>query len=486
MKKNKKLYIFSIIIICISSYLIVNKVLENDTFSAIKIGNYILDNGIDFKEHFNIQSNLSYHNARWLFNVIIALIYNHFGFLGIYIFTILTTITMGICIFNILLKINKKINLSLLVTLFIILISKIFLSARAQIISYLLFLLEIYFIEMLIKTNKKRYIIYIIISSILISNIHTTVWPMTLIVFIPYFIEYLFYKFKLTKKESRLYTEITSVKLLIISFVLTIFSGLVTPLGLTPYTYMFKTMSGFSKTFITELQVSNPFTIPSLFVLTIIYIYFLIYRKGKIKVSDLFLVIGLYIMGALAIRNLAFLFILCYISLYRIIYNSIDNEYIEKLTKYLSIKTIYILSCSMLLILSFEYHIIKVTNKDYIEEKSYPINATNYILKNVDIESMRIYNHFNFGSYLEFNGIKVFLDSRSEVYCEEFNNTRILKDWYISSHGNINYNLTFDKYDITHALLYNNEIINNYIKEDKNYKLLYKDDYFSFYERVKE
>ena len=43
---------------------------------------------------------------------------------------------------------------------------------------------------------------------------------------------------------------------------------------------------------------------------------------------------------------------------------------------------------------------------------------------------MKIFNHFNFGSYLEYKNIPVFIDSRSGMYTEEFNEgCTILKDW---------------------------------------------------------
>ena len=124
-------------------------------------------------------------------------------------------------------------------------------------------------------------------------------------------------------------------------------------------------------------------------------------------------------------------------------------------------------------------------NTDFINSEAYPIDASEYILNNINISKMKIYNHFNFGSYLELKGIPAFIDSRSGVFTEEFNpGTTILEDWLNISHGNVDYNEIFDEYGITHVLLYNNEIISTYIKYDKNYKLIYQDDFFSLYERL--
>ena len=48
-----------------------------------------------------------------------------------------------------------------------------------------------------------------------------------------------------------------------------------------------------------------------------------------------------------------------------------------------------------------------------------------------------------------------------------------------------NYTEKFDFYDITHVLLYKNNSLNNTLKTDSNYNVLYEDKYYVFYERAK-
>ena len=43
---------------------------------------------------------------------------------------------------------------------------------------------------------------------------------------------------------------------------------------------------------------------------------------------------------------------------------------------------------------------------------------------------------------------------------------------------------TFEKYGITHVLLYKDELINTYIADDVNYNVLYEDDNFILYEKI--
>ena len=123
--------------------------------------------------------------------------------------------------------------------------------------------------------------------------------------------------------------------------------------------------------------------------------------------------------------------------------------------------------------------------KEFVDVTQYPVEATQYILENVDINNMRIYNGFNYGSYLELKGIPAFMDSRSEVYCEEFNDTTVLKDVMKLENGIVSYKDIFNKYDITHVLVATTYIVNVYIEYDEEYKILYQDDAFVLYERIK-
>lgn len=113
----------------------------------------------------------------------------------------------------------------------------------------------------------------------------------------------------------------------------------------------------------------------------------------------------------------------------------------------------------------------------------YPVEASEYILENLDVENIRIYNDFNWGSYLEFKGIKAFIDSRSGMFCDEFNpGVTILEDWLKVSDNEVDYNKVFDKYSITHVLVRDMEVLNEEIKENNLWHQIYKDDNFILYE----
>lgn len=91
----------------------------------------------------------------------------------------------------------------------------------------------------------------------------------------------------------------------------------------------------------------------------------------------------------------------------------LGEKFLENLTlKLCSLKIIIIIIALVIIIISV-YNLSIQLNKQYVDDMFYPIYATKWILQNIELENARIWTGFNYGSYLELNGIKVFLDSRS-------------------------------------------------------------------------
>ena len=90
----------------------------------------------------------------------------------------------------------------------------------------------------------------------------------------------------------------------------------------------------------------------------------------------------------------------------------------------------------------------------FIDENSYPVEAATYILKNLDINNIKLYNEYNYGSYLIFRGIPVFIDSRADLYAPEFNKKDgeegrdIFSDYINISAIGTYYETKFEKYGI--------------------------------------
>ena len=114
-----------------------------------------------------------------------------------------------------------------------------------------------------------------------------------------------------------------------------------------------------------------------------------------------------------------------------------------------------------------------------------PENAIQFIKNNIDLTTIRLYNHFNTGGFIEFSGIRAFIDSRGEVFTKKINGKEdIWNDFINAQKGELYYTDFFDKYSFTHFLVYKGRILDNCMKNDNNYKMLYEDDQYVVYEKA--
>lgn len=537
-----KFTIIAVVLIAIFCIAITPVTLQNDTYYTIKIGEHIQNNGIDMKDPFSWHEDLNYTYPHWLYDLLTYKIYSQFGMMGIYLTTCLLSCILGITLFLVNSKISKNKLISFFVTIGAMYLLKGYIAARAQLVTFILFILSLYFIEKFLENRKIRYGIGLVLISTLIANLHVAVWPFLFILFLPYIGEYVIavladiiiyrkveerilkikikyssnnkealekfqkeldelqakvskikvkrskaiqnpYKIKITKNKN--------VKWLILIMIICAFTGLLTPLGDTPYTYLAKTMQGNTTQNINE---HLPMTIagqPEVLCTIIIFLAVLTFTKIKIKLSDLFMIGGLAFLMLESRRQLSMFSLIGSVILSKLIVElatCYDKEFLEKLNK--KILHPFIIICMIVLVGWQTYDNVKTKYNDkFIDETQYPVKACDYILENIDLSKARFYNEYNYGSYMIYRGIPVFIDSRADLYAPEFSGLKddIFTDFIdVSSIGTF-YEDILEKYNITHVILYSNSKMSMIIDEtkDPHYSKIYKDDYFVIYERVK-
>lgn len=504
--KNKKAICFeimAIILIAIFCVSISQKTLQNDTFYTIKIGEHIIENGgIDMMDPFSWHEDLEYTYPHWLYDVIIYLIYSIGGMTGIYISTCIFAIILGIAIFETNSKLTKNKVISFVITIGAMYMLRDYIAARAQLVTFILFTLQVYLMEKLIDTSQKRYGIGLIIISILIANLHVAVWPFMFVLYLPYIAEYIIaiteektakkygkelkdgYKISITKRRG--------IKYLIIVMIICVLTGFLTPLGTTPYTYLIKTMQGNTTQNINEHLPMTLINCVEILCVLIIFIALLAFTNVKIRLADLFMLGGLTFLMLYSKRQSTMFVIMCSIILNRLTYQFMKNEGENIDEKLIEVFTTWFggfMVSALVLILSL-YFIKPKIKAQYIDENTYPVQMSDFILQyfdenNINIEDVRLYNEYNYGSYLLYRGIPVFIDSRADLYAPEFNGGRdIFMDFIESSSLDVWFEDIFEKYDITHIILYKDSKMNMIIQDAdlEGYKLLEEDDKFVFYE----
>lgn len=502
--KKRFFVILAIILIGVFCISLTPKTLQNDTFYTIKIGEHIIENGeIDMLDPFSWHENLEYTYPHWLYDVIIYLIYSIGGMTGIYISTCCFSIILGAAIFLVNKKIAKNEIISFVITLLSMYLLKDYIAARAQLVTFILFIIEIYCIERLVDSKEKKYMIGLIILSVLIANLHVAVWPFTFVLYLPYIAEYIMavIEEKIAKKYGKepsnngkiTITKKDGTKLLIITLIICIFTGFLTPLGTVPYTYLIKTMQGNTTQNINEHQPLVLINDIDMICLIIAYIALLLFSKNKISLTDLLMLSGLTLLTFFSKRQATMLILIGSIILNKLIVECFVNNNInilsDKIIDGVMSKFGIFMITSIVLIMSIIFIKPKLDD-EYIDKSSYPVEMSDFILEyfeesGKDISQMRLYNEYNYGSYLLFRGIPVFIDSRADLYAPEFNEgVDVFTDFIQSSNISTYFGKIFDKYDITHVILYKNSKINMIIRETKlkGYKLLKQDKNFVFYE----
>ena len=543
-KNSIRFTIMAVILIAIFCFAISPVTLQNDTFYTIKIGEHILQNGIDMKDPFSWHENLQYTYPHWLYDVVIYLVYSIGGQVGIYISTIVLSITLGLTMYLVNTKLTKNKLTSFILTIGAMYLLRNYIAARAQLVTFILFLLTVYFIEIFLETKKKRYAVGLIIIPIIIANVHLAVFPFYFVLYLPYIVEYMIYILSnteiilVTAKIDRLNKKILkttneeeiqkikdeinkleqknektikkkekidanpykikirgndNVKALIIIMIICLFTGFLTPLGTTPYTYLIKTMQGTTTHNISEhlpLTLVNNLEFMCTLVL---FIAILTFTDTKIRLSDLFMLGGLIFLTFYTRRQFSMFTLICVIILNRLInalLDKYDPEGCKKAIKKMTTITGMIVTICLVLTISVIQYKPKM-NDHFIDENSYPVGAATYILENLDIKNIKLYNEYNYGSYLIFRGIPVFIDSRADLYAPEFNpGVEVFNDYINLSNVDIdNVEEKLDKYGITHMLMYKKSKLRKFVEQNtEKYNLLYEDDNFCLFERkqVKE
>ena len=543
-KNNITFSIIAAILIALFCFALTPVTFQNDTFYTIKVGEQIQNNGIDMQEHFSWHENLEYTYPHWLYDLITYKVYNLGGFKGLYIFTGIISAVLGLTLFFTNRSNSKNAFMSFFITITTLFLLRGFIAARAQLVTFILFTLEYYIIERFVAKKKFIHVILLFLIATLIANLHIAVWPFFFILFLPHIgarvwiwlgdkiatdkslvnayikdiekekkkdpqspriktlqegleRETKLREERIKRREEKVnnsykveYVRNNNVWLLIPIMMLCAFTGLLSPLGPgVTYTYLFKTVMGDTTQFISEHLPTVVATNPSIVIYLIVFLGILIFTKVKISLSDFFLNFGLLVLALITLRQTSMLILLGSFALTKLCADALlkdKSKYDEIINMLQSHKYLYF----YIVLVVFGISTGSITENLYskfVDYKKYPVDATTYIKDNLDVNNIRLFNEYNFGSYLLLNDIPVFIDSRCDLYTPEYNpGVEVFDDFMHTRSLDIYPEDTFEKYNITHIIIAKDTPLYNVVDSQNGilYNELYSDDYFVVYERV--
>ncbi len=550
--------IFCITIFCIA---IVPRTFQNDTFYTIKIGQLIRQNGIDYQDHFSWHENLPYMYPHWLYDLIMSLIYDFAGgYTGLYASTIVLSVILGILLYFTNKKVSKNHIISFLITIAQMIIMKEYIAARAQLVTFVLFVATYLLIVKFLEKPKIRYAIGLIAIPIIIANVHSAVFPFYFVLYLPFIAEYAIASIldwhiphklyqmwikaniksankklkkakqeniekyqtilqKLNKKleKSNANFELDLIKQndrrkkpykvvleknknvvkLFFIMIICLFTGLLTPIKDMPYMYTYKIMQGNTTDSISEhLPLTLINNIPVLVTIAITFAL-AIFTKVKIKLRDVFLFGGLTLLALMSRRQVSMFMLFGGTVICTMIANFLDmydKNGTEEFMKYVTSAIGEALCICLIIVISLSVY-RKYANSEFVNTSSYPVEAVEWIKENLDYKNIKIFNDYNYGSYMLLNDVPVFIDSRCDLYTPEFNGTYnkekkkyegkdIFSDYLNVSNISTWYETKFQNYGVTHVICKTNSKLNMLLEKDDNYKELYKDSNFVIYDRL--
>lgn len=233
----------------------------------------------------------------------------------------------------------------------------------------------------------------------------------------------------------------------------------------------------------------------------VMFIVVLTFIDIKIDLKHLCYYLGILYLALNARRQVSMFLVICTPILAKLI-GEIFEKYAPKLQEDLIkiITNFYgkVIFATIVIIISIQEFKPKL-NEQYYTNQDYPIYAAEWIKENLDYKNIKLFNEYNYGSYLIYEGIPVMIDSRCDLYTPQYNTKTgnpadgqdIFMDVQNVATGDAKYNEVFDQYGITHVITYSDSSLNKKLKSDSDYKKIYpttleqkmQDDRFVIYEK---
>lgn len=522
--------------------------LDSDGWFLLNGGRYVLTHGIPYIEPFTIHENLHFVMQQWLTGVVFWSIYSNFGLEGLLLLIYVIFAVMVVVLYRLCMLIsNDNFQMSVIVTTIAGIFISFFMVTRPQIFSALILLVTIYCMELYVQRKRVRYLIALPILSLLLINVHASLWPMLFVVMIPYLIDSFPFKFKVLCGEG--YRNRPLFLCLVIMF----FAGFVNPYGLKSMTYLF-TSYGYEQinSYVREM---NPLIITNLFGkigFCMIILTFFTYTQRKVKLRYLLLSLGTAYMAMSSVRSL-FLFFLC--GLFPLAYAYRDclplksndikpTAQVYRLRKILTV----LLGCAVVftfyqvrqdiirqislaplwaillfagIMISFMMYSVyqewqcrkvkeKLTKDQWLRhiaimlfgvaisilliiqvagyrETSKELTskpAIDYLLEKNQAADIVLWTNYNTGQYPEFRGVKCYMDARADVFLLKNNKQKdILDEYFAVRSGKLYYKEFIERYHFTHFLTAKIDILYTYLYHDPDYNLIFEDENYRLYEQ---
>lgn len=439
---------------------------NNDMWWMISTGRYIVENRkIPTINPFTIHDGYKIIVQQWLTAVFNYEVYIHFGNIGFIVTAILMSLFSLFLCHRYVSLFTSDVNIKILLFSVAAFAFSTFAATRPTIFTIPVVLLELTNLEKWNGDKKKiRYLLPLIFLSVFEINIHAALWPLLLILTLPYIAPGYALNFK------HFVTELINRKWLIVADILMFLSGFLNPNGVNAMLYL---VNSYKKTALMNsiLELQKPAILGVWGILLIIQIVFLVLYLREYGVnsdfSKVFLAAGTIFMSCTAVRNVWMAAIGCLPLFASMLPGMIRfrKEHIYELWKTIIINVV-LLGCIA---------VILPEVAGQIKNKEIPAkDAAEYLASVTDPDNERVYTSFDNGGMFEWYGFKVYTDARPELFTEEINKKESIdSEIYNVEYGVVNYRDFIDKYDFTYIVVNDDTPFAYYLENDTKWTDVY-------------
>lgn len=397
---------------------------DNDTWFILSTGREMLKQGtILYENPFISTSGQNIVVQQWLWCLIVYGIYHIGGRIGLYLFTVIleaTLVGLGIHVYR---KLTKKHIGGEALCVILLLLMNPYLSTRPTLVTQILLILTVFFVEQFIRKNHWRYLIGLVALSVACINLHAALWPMMFLFMLPYFIPN-FWPFTCVAYHN--FTSNKQKGILLITAITMILVGFANPYGVEGMLYLFNSYGGnLIDLGINELQ--KPVFLSLFGILYLGSVAVLAFRLHKrhllLSWVGFCLLAGTSLLFFMHVKDFSYaqlglFFCFTFLDTYKQGYE--ENQLVlPPILNKLVIRSIgkgLIVVCIFLFTLVFFSEAPTFFSKQPKDSLNTPVQFNTYIQKQgIDKENVKIYNEMSTGGWLSWEGYKVYVDARPEL-----------------------------------------------------------------------
>lgn len=448
--------------------------IDTDDWFLLANGRYVESFGIPHTNPFAMHEGWAFVMQQWLFALGLWKLYAAFGLWGLvgyaYVFGALVIFLYDRLVREASGGDSRFAELTLVLPISV-LCGLIFFVPRPQVLSAAFLLAEVYLLERFRGTRPRWMFALLPALSALLVNLHAALWPMFLVLLLPYLCEAIF--------GARLarwlpYEASWRVKDITLLLVLCFGAGFLNPYGWDAMTYSSLSygIEGLREN-INEcrpLSIGGSLNVP--FGSFIFLLYFSIcaaYVRRPVPLRHLLLAAGTGFMGLLSLRSLFLFLLFATFPLARLLAGRAFREQAWTLRRKLFCGTLV-----LVIVVLFFWKIMPA----WYPPPSYPpqgVAAMDELGRLASAEGkapqeLAVYTGFDVGNYAEFRGFRPYIDARPEVYMTVLNHEAdVFREYLEMQRGKRPYQEVLDKYPFDALVVRRDDILWHYLPLDARY-----------------